>query len=81
MKMYDPGVDEAGEKGEETFKVSEEGGVVEGPWASLINVPAGKREGMGESKPVAMDFKVCAAIARDEKELDAGGHQPKPSKF
>lgn len=81
MKMYDLGVDEASEKGEETFKISEEGGVVKGPWASLIKKPAGEREGMGESKPIAMDFKVCAAIARNEKELDACGHQPEPSKF
>lgn len=81
MEMNDLWVDDGSEKREETFKISEEGRVVKGPWASLIEVPVGKRKGMGESKPVAMDFKVCAAIRRDEKEFDTCGHKGKPSEF
>lgn len=42
-------VQHRGEEGEEVFEVGEEWWVVEGPWAGLVGVPLGEREGMGES--------------------------------
>lgn len=80
-EINDGGVDEAGKGGEEELKVSEEGGVVEGPRAGGVKVPEGEREGGGEGEPVAVDFKVGAAIGGDEEELYAGGYASKPGQF
>lgn len=43
-EIRDFGVDERGEEGEEALEVGEEGRVVEGPLAGLVEVPFGERE-------------------------------------
>jgi hypothetical protein len=78
LEVNDLGVDEVGENGESALEVGEEGRVVEGPGAGLVGVPLGEREGVGESKPVAVDLEVSAMVGGDEEELHAGGYPEEP---
>lgn len=76
--MDDLGIDEVGENGENALEVGEEGRVIKGPGASLIGVPLGEGEGVGQSEPMTVDLKVCAMIGWDQEELYTGNHAEEP---
>lgn len=61
--------------------MGEEGRVVESPWAGVVGVPVGEREGVGEGEPVTVDLEIGAVVGRDEEELDAGGHGGVPGEM
>lgn len=69
LKVNDLGVNEVSENGEEAFEVCEERRIVKGPGAGFVEVPLGERERVSESKPVAVDFEVSAAVGGDEEKL------------
>lgn len=77
-EIYDCGVDEIGEDGEEALEVSEERWVIKGPGTGLVSVPLRERERVGESKPVAVDFEISGMVGWDQEELDAGGYKGVP---
>ena len=76
--MYDRGVDEIGENGEEALEVSEERWVIEGPGTGLFGVPLREGERVGDSKPVAVDFEISGMVGWDQEELDAGSYKGVP---
>lgn len=49
------------------LEISEEWRVIESPWAGFVGVPVGKREGVCEGQPVAVDLEICTAVGRDEE--------------
>lgn len=78
MEVGHGGIDYGGEEGEEFLEVGEERGVIEGPLAGGVGVPAGEGEGMSEGEPVAVDFEVSAAVGWDQEELHGGGDERRP---
>lgn len=78
-EVDDGGIEERGGEGEEELEVGEERGVVEGPRAGGVRVPADEGEGGGESEPVAVDLEVGAVVRRHQEEFDACRHAPEPS--
>lgn len=49
--------------------MGKEGRVVEGPWAGVVGVPVGEREGVGEGEPVTVDLEIGAVVGGDEEKL------------
>lgn len=78
MEVGDGRIDSGGEEGEEFLEVGEERGVIEGPLAGGVGVPAGEGEGMREGEPVAVDLEIGAVVGRDEEEFDGGGDEGRP---
>ena len=55
--------------GEGVFKPGEERGVVKGPWrrggrggGGGVGIPERKRERVGDSEPIAVDFEICGSV-------------------
>lgn len=71
MEMYDLVVEKVCKLGEEVFKVGKERGVIKSPGACLIKVPAGKRKGVSDSKPVTMDLEICTPVRWNQEEFEA----------
>lgn len=65
MEMDDGGVHKGSKERKKMLEMGKEWWVIEGPWASFIRVPLRKRKGVSYSKPITMDFEICAVISWD----------------
>lgn len=79
-KIYDSGIDKSSKVGEKEFEEGKERRVIEGPFAGLVEVPLMGRKRIGEGKPMAVHFEICAVVGREQKELEACSHGCHPDK-
>lgn len=62
--------------GEGVLKPGKKRGVVEGPRRrgnGGVGIPEGKRERVGDSEPIAVDFKICGSVGGYERNFEGCG--------